>query len=785
MFRSLAMTAIVTLLAAAPLVRPAGSQASKVKEAISPGSITTYVASRSRVLASHGEWGLAWEALQTESGRASAELAVTVLTRLRRYAAAESVLTVRLHADDDKDDFFRQLQLARLQLQAGEVERALERLASIDALADPVYGAYRDLVLAQARLAAGDAPGAASAVERALRSGSPAAVHPAIDDVRIDALLALGRAPDALAAARDAVADARDADTRARMLRRSYDVAAESGDRVEASRVARVLFDEHRRSRDALECATEFVKRATAAQAEPAVMLSCASVFQANGRSAELRRTLRLLDARELTAAELELQRLLWGEYHFMSGDFSRAIALARPSYADDELRRRSMLLLARSFRAVARPADAAGVYVAFAVAFPNDPLAAEALYTAASLYADAGKVREADRLLDDVRRSYPSTFYGWAAALERANVLERDGRAEEAAAIYEQWLARSRRTDEAALFYLARTRANSGAQAEPRMLLDELAAVNPYSFYTRPDVGGGALAPRATAGDAERRDALSDWLAGTEARREQAYRRVLAAAKRGSDADGDTEPALVRARRFLEAGFDDWAQNELEVALRDGLDGATEALRLARLFDENAMPWRSVRLYERARAGMSWEDRREHADDFRLLTYPIPYPAQVFEASFANDLAPHLLYGLIREESHFESEAVSRAGAVGLMQLMPATASRIAAQMDLPWEGVEELGSPDVNVAIGAWYAADLLRDGRGSVAWMLAAYNAGPGAAKRWIEPGTVGEAAIDAVESIDYRETRGYVKRVVESANVYHDLYFGGGRATGAHR
>jgi soluble lytic murein transglycosylase-like protein len=66
-----------------------------------------------------------------------------------------------------------------------------------------------------------------------------------------------------------------------------------------------------------------------------------------------------------------------------------------------------------------------------------------------------------------------------------------------------------------------------------------------------------------------------------------------------------------------------------------------------------------------------------------------------------------------------------------------------------------------------------------------MLAAYNAGPGAAKRWIEPGTVGEAVIDAVESIDYRETRGYVKRVVESANVYHDLYFGGGRATGAPR
>ena len=60
-----------------------------------------------------------------------------------------------------------------------------------------------------------------------------------------------------------------------------------------------------------------------------------------------------------------------------------------------------------------------------------------------------------------------------------------------------------------------------------------------------------------------------------------------------------------------------------------------------------------------------------------------------------------------------------------------------------------------------------------------MLAAYNAGPGAADRWIEPGTEGASAIEAVESIDYKETRGYVKRVVESANVYHALYFSGAR------
>ena len=128
-----------------------------------------------------------------------------------------------------------------------------------------------------------------------------------------------------------------------------------------------------------------------------------------------------------------------------------------------------------------------------------------------------------------------------------------------------------------------------------------------------------------------------------------------------------------------------------------------------------------------------------------------------------------------MREESCFDNDVVSRAGAVGLMQLMPETARAIAKHVDLSPEAGDRLGDPVVNVSIGSWYAADLLRTGKGSVVWMLAAYNAGPAAASQWIRPGTGGDAAIDAVDSIDYKETRGYVKRVVESANVYHALYF----------
>jgi soluble lytic murein transglycosylase len=310
-------------------------------------------------------------------------------------------------------------------------------------------------------------------------------------------------------------------------------------------------------------------------------------------------------------------------------------------------------------------------------------------------------------------------------------------------------------------------------------MILDELRALNPYSFYVAPDVSAIVRGPvRDSNGEMRRAGSgsLTDWLTRTDAERTVAYQRVLAAATPTRPAgDPEAEPAFVRALFFLDAGLRDWAEAELEAVAAAGDNSAATNLRLGRVYEQYAMPWRSVRLYERARTRLSWSERRPLTDDFRFLTYPLPYPVQVLENAARNDIPPHLIYGMIREESRFEADVVSRAGAVGLMQLMPETARRVAAQLDLSTELDGRLDEPAVNVSLGVWYAADLLRDGRGSVAWMLAAYNAGPGAAVRWIDRGDSGALAIEAVESIDYKETRGYVKRVVESANIYHALYF----------
>ena len=133
----------------------------------------------------------------------------------------------------------------------------------------------------------------------------------------------------------------------------------------------------------------------------------------------------------------------------------------------------------------------------------------------------------------------------------------------------------------------------------------------------------------------------------------------------------------------------------------------------------------------------------------------------------------PYLIAGIIREESLYNPEALSPVGAIGLMQLMPATAERVATRIGLPSFDREDLFSGEKNVQLGTQYVSQLFGEYGGKVVRVIAAYNAGPNAVKRWVEKNGHREED-EFVELISYRETRRYVKRVLTSYYVYHDLY-----------
>ena len=132
------------------------------------------------------------------------------------------------------------------------------------------------------------------------------------------------------------------------------------------------------------------------------------------------------------------------------------------------------------------------------------------------------------------------------------------------------------------------------------------------------------------------------------------------------------------------------------------------------------------------------------------------------------------LLLALIRQESEFRVDAVSRSGARGLMQLMPATARRMSSALGLPHSLRRLTADPDHNVQLGSEYLGRMLQRFDGSYILAIASYNAGPTNVERWIEqwgdPRLPGADVIDWIESMPFYETRNYVQRVLENTQVY---------------
>jgi soluble lytic murein transglycosylase len=132
------------------------------------------------------------------------------------------------------------------------------------------------------------------------------------------------------------------------------------------------------------------------------------------------------------------------------------------------------------------------------------------------------------------------------------------------------------------------------------------------------------------------------------------------------------------------------------------------------------------------------------------------------------------LVLAMTRQESAFDREAVSRAGARGLMQLMPATASHVAKTLGLPFSMPRLTSDVRYNLTLGREYLRSLVDDFAGSYVLAVAAYNAGPARVQEWIgdygDPRKKNVDVIDWVESIPVSETRNYVQRVLENLQVY---------------
>lgn len=138
-----------------------------------------------------------------------------------------------------------------------------------------------------------------------------------------------------------------------------------------------------------------------------------------------------------------------------------------------------------------------------------------------------------------------------------------------------------------------------------------------------------------------------------------------------------------------------------------------------------------------------------------------------------------HLLHAVAKQESAFNHRVISRAGAIGYMQLMPATAEEVCRKLKIPYSKHRLRIDPVYNVKVGSGYIADIKNRFDGSDLLTLTTYNAGPTATKRWLstyfDPREYNDLdkMVDWIELIPYNETRNYVHRIMENAIVYHNI------------
>ena len=209
-------------------------------------------------------------------------------------------------------------------------------------------------------------------------------------------------------------------------------------------------------------------------------------------------------------------------------------------------------------------------------------------------------------------------------------------------------------------------------------------------------------------------------------------------------------EPGLVRAHELFDCDMSEEATTEWTAAV----GGADSAMKVQAALLASHWGWYAEAIATLAQTG--------EFDDVNLR-YPRPYLDTVSEASALARVPPDWILAVMRQESLFRKDAVSRADARGVMQMLPGTASALARRWHISAPAREALFDPAVAIPLGAAYLRELLDRSGGQLALSLAAYNGGPAAVARWLP-----HSRMDAdvwIENIPYNETRGYVQHILE--------------------
>ena len=428
----------------------------------------------------------------------------------------------------------------------------------------------------------------------------------------------------------------------------------------------------------------------------------------------------------------------------------------------DADLLPRAMYVLGSS-RSIVEQRRGPETYERLAKEFPSHSFADDALFYAADLYVKTGQPQKALARLEELERNYSQGDFLGEALFKAYWIARTSGEHEKGLGILKRIEQRFADADETydverAQYWRARTLQERGDVMGAVALFEQIAVEHPATYY--------GLMARAQLGEVDKE------------RLARIAPRLVFTPETVSPWPMHTGPVIEKDPHFL-AGVE---------LLRLGFPEAVASELLA--VNRNGQPAEAVRLIVHL-LSMAGDERAAHAVARVALRRDLggritPRTRPVWEIAYPNayrpliekhtkdaGIEPDLLQALMREESALDPKALSWAGAMGLTQLMPATAKATAQQLKIKRFHVESLYDPETNIRIGAHHLGELVKRFNGQTPFAVGSYNAGAGAVNRWRAERK--GLPLDAwVEEVPIAETRGYIKRVLRSYNTYQLLY-----------
>jgi soluble lytic murein transglycosylase len=391
----------------------------------------------------------------------------------------------------------------------------------------------------------------------------------------------------------------------------------------------------------------------------------------------------------------------------------------------------------------------------------PSSPWLEQALFSAANMYL---LKRDYDRAIDyfrELQQRFPngarSSYAHWKAAWLSLRQL----RAQEARQGFEEQIALYPDSAEipAALYWRGRLAEEENRPGMARAFYQKLS--DRYHNFYYADLARQRLKILHGASEEPLHFALLDRIPP-----------LSTSGKIEATAPPEDNLRVARARLLSNGALIEQAVRELQAAANEE-GGAWAPPEMARVYQDGGRYDRGIQIMKRTTPNYFAVDIPDLPRPYWEALFPRAYWPDLRKYSTLNGLDPYLVASLVRQESEFNAAAISRANAVGLMQLLPKTGKSVARQVKLRGYSAPQLYTPEVNLQLGTRYFKDMVDKYNGQFEYALAAYNAGTDRVEDWLGQGHYRDPQ-EFVESIPFTETREYVQAILRNASVYRQLY-----------